>query len=210
MLKAKLNLVRRRYRNFSPRQGLVNIGSSILEAPELVFLTNIGCTLELESKQLQLCKNEWRRKFAEGGNSKHTKKNNAQSKNSARIFVCLTLWWFGATEVSAPLLVAMHLHPTKSSSWPCLVTCVASEFRSSQTSTCHHCCVKSVKRQGQKQRATVLQCLGCATLHSRDFNAARVIADVFLDMQATHSSGLPDWITVDAIRQSNLLIPLAV
>jgi hypothetical protein len=29
-------------------------------------------------------------------------------------------------------------------------------------------------------------------------------------MQATHSSDLPDWITVDAIRQSNLLIPLAV
>ena len=87
---------------------------------------------------------------------------------------------------------------------------VASEFRSSQTSTCHHCCIKSVKRQGQKQRATVLKCLGCATLHSRDFNAAHVIADVFLAMQATHSSGLPDWITVDAIRQSNLLTPLAV
>jgi hypothetical protein len=100
--------------------------------------------------------------------------------------------------------------PNRSFKRPCLVTYVASEFRSSQTSTCHHCCVKSVKRQGQKQRATVLQCLGCATLHSRDFNAAHVIADVFLAMQATHSSGLPDWITVDAIRQSNLLIPLAV
>jgi hypothetical protein len=33
---------------------------------------------------------------------------------------------------------------------------------------------------------------------------------MFLAMQATHSSDLPDWITVDAIRQSNLLIPLAV
>jgi hypothetical protein len=86
---------------------------------------------------------------------------------------------------------------------------VASEFRSSQTSTCHHCCVKPVKRQDQKKRATVLKCLGCSTLHSRDFTA-HVIADMFLAMQATNSSELPDWITVDAIRQSNLLIPLAL
>ena len=85
---------------------------------------------------------------------------------------------------------------------------VASEFRSSQTSTCHHCCVKSVKRPGQKKRATVLKCLNCSTLHSRDFNAAHVIADMFLAMQTT--SDLPDWIKVDAVRQSNLLIPLAV
>jgi hypothetical protein len=33
---------------------------------------------------------------------------------------------------------------------------------------------------------------------------------MFLAMQATHSSDLQDWITVDAIRQSNLLKPLAV
>ena len=82
---------------------------------------------------------------------------------------------------------------------------VASEFRSSKTSTCHHCCVKPVERPDQKKRATVLKCLNCSTLHSRDFNAAHVIADMFLAMQAT--SDLPDWITVDAVRQSNLLIP---
>jgi hypothetical protein len=33
---------------------------------------------------------------------------------------------------------------------------------------------------------------------------------MFLAMQATNFSELPDWVTVDAIRQSNLLIPLAV
>ncbi len=84
---------------------------------------------------------------------------------------------------------------------------VASEFRFSQTSTCHHCCVRPVRRQDQKQRATVLKCVNCSTLHSRDFNAAHVIADMFLVMQATNSSELPDWIKSEAIRQS--LIPRA-
>ena len=39
---------------------------------------------------------------------------------------------------------------------------VASEFRSSQTSTCHHCCVRPVRRKDQKQRATVLKCVNCS------------------------------------------------
>ena len=87
---------------------------------------------------------------------------------------------------------------------------LASEFRSSQTSTCYHCCVKPVKRQSQKKRATVLKCLGCATLHSRDFNAAHVIADMFLAMQAANSSELPDWVTVDAIRQSRTMTAVTI
>ena len=200
-----------------PRPGQ-QIRTSILHrsplAPELAFWTSIGCTLELGSKQLQLCKNAWRLRFAEGGNSKHTKKNNAQSKNSARIFwvVCLprTLWWFGAMEVLVLLLVAMHRHPTKSCKWPCLATYRWWWRLSSDHLRPVRVITVASNLLNAKAKSKEPPCLGCTTLHSRDFNAAHVIADMFLAMQATNSSELPDWITVDAIRQSNLLIPLAV
>lgn len=90
------------------------------------------------------------------------------------------------------------LGPTAMHLFRYLPVVMASRFRSSQTSTCHHYCV-----QGHQKRATVLKCLGCATHQYCK-------AEVFLAMQATHSSELPDWISVNAIRQSNVWIPLAV
>jgi hypothetical protein len=81
---------------------------------------------------------------------------------------------------------------------------VVSEFRSSKTSTCHHCGVKPVTLPGRKQRPTVLKCLNCSTLHSRDFNAAHVIADMFEDMmQQGVAPSLPSWIVDDDVRKFN-------
>jgi hypothetical protein len=44
--------------------------------------------------------------------------------------------------------------------------------------TCHHCCVKPVGHvlPRSKQRPTILKCVDCSTLHSRDLNAAHFIA----------------------------------
>ena len=78
---------------------------------------------------------------------------------------------------------------------------VVSEYRSSKTSTCHHCCVKPVVHVLHKQSATILKCVNCSTLHSRDFNAAHVIADMFLEMQ--DNTTLPDWIVKDEVRHTN-------
>jgi hypothetical protein len=117
----------------------------------------------------------------------------------ARIFVCLpmTLWGNGGLVL---LFVAMQLHQTESIKKLCLVTYVASEFRSSQTSTCHYSNLVSANAKSKEP-----PCWSVWGVLRRDFNAAHVIADVFLAMQTTHFSDLPDWITVNAIRKSSLL-----
>jgi hypothetical protein len=79
---------------------------------------------------------------------------------------------------------------------------IGSEYRSSQTSCCHHCLVTGLKSLGRKTRGVVVQCQACKTLLGRDLNAAAVIADVFTALQFTKESR-PLWITDDATRIAN-------
>jgi hypothetical protein len=79
---------------------------------------------------------------------------------------------------------------------------IGSEYRSSQTSCCHHCLVTGLKSLGQKTRSVVVQCQACKTLLGRDVNAAAVIADIFTAVQFTKEAR-PLWITDDATRIAN-------
>ena len=76
---------------------------------------------------------------------------------------------------------------------------IGSEFRSTQTSCCHHCDVKALKSQGQTTRPVVVQCQSCKTLLGRDVNAAAVIADIFTAVRFTEESR-PAWITDDRVQ----------
>jgi hypothetical protein len=60
---------------------------------------------------------------------------------------------------------------------------VASEFRSSQTSTCHHCCVRPVRRKDQKTKSHCVEVF--KLFYFMNFNAAHVTADTLLVTQAT-------------------------
>ena len=79
---------------------------------------------------------------------------------------------------------------------------IGSEYRSTQTSCCHHCNVKALKHEGQNTRAVVVQCESCKTLIGRDVNAAAVIADIFTAVRFTDETR-PDWITDDTMRVNN-------
>jgi hypothetical protein len=79
---------------------------------------------------------------------------------------------------------------------------IGSEYRSTQTSCCHHCSVKALKHEGQNTRAVVVQCGSCKTLLGRDVNAAAVIADIFTAVRFTDETR-PDWISDDTTRVKN-------
>ena len=75
---------------------------------------------------------------------------------------------------------------------------VGSEYRSSQTSACHHVQVKKQKTLNYTCRHTVVTCKACHTMLGRDANAAHVIADIFQDMSVSFE--LPLWITDNGVR----------
>ena len=79
---------------------------------------------------------------------------------------------------------------------------VGSEHRSSITSACHHGTVVPISnKRCPGRRYTVVKCLVCCTILSRDTNAAHVIADIFTAMK--ESSSLPVWITNTCTRETN-------
>ena len=79
---------------------------------------------------------------------------------------------------------------------------IGSEYRSTQTSCCHHCSVKALKYEGQNTRSVVVQCKSCKTLLRRDVNAVAVIADIFTAVPF-YEETRPDWITDDTMRVKN-------
>jgi len=75
----------------------------------------------------------------------------------------------------------------------------SSEFRSTQTSCCHHCPVDGLKTRDQQTRSVVVQCRACKTLLGRDLNAASVILDIFEEP----GPNLPLWIRDESVREAN-------
>ena len=72
---------------------------------------------------------------------------------------------------------------------------LACEYGSSKTSCCCHEALEPVRFRKQNTRTSVLKCSRCRVLLSRDFNAANVIRDMFLDMQKSDDiNGLPEWV----------------
>ncbi len=143
------------------------------------------------------------------GSSKRTKKNNVLSPNESCLFLdqlnpvdTIVVWGnenIGPTSqghASAPnkkmqSLLAKHV-----------LVVVGSEHRSSNLSACHHGTVVPITNKWcPGRRHTVVKCLGCCTILSRDANVVYVIADIFT---ATNKFiFLPVWITDTCTRETN-------
>ena len=76
---------------------------------------------------------------------------------------------------------------------------IGSEYRSTQTSCCHHGNVKALKHEGQNTRSVVVQYESWKTLLGREVNAVAAIADIFTAVRFSEET-THFWITDNTMR----------